>query len=959
MKISQLLDELNISLNTLKRFEKKLNCEFLFEDQVISDKIVDDLKELLKESKHQTDYKKLKRPRILGDINNFKSFKTEYPKTSATKEKRLQVLKGLYKNTTHYKLIAKVKWYYNHANDGEYGFLTCSELPDIHFSGNAVKGINPMQLRANDEVIIQVPIQTLEHKLKISTSAVNKIEYEEDLRFLLFQCLTKNNQDCFDHSLNQAKLQIEKIASENFFSVIEAYLKSSKLELPKAVFVYNFCKAGEVNLLDEIILKVKEDLTNSEQFEFWLQTSANFPFEVIASSIVTHIIRTKNYALLDRLSDKKKSTILLEIIDEVIDANSNNKDIVEIITQCNVHNVKVDYNLFNNEQLYNLWLNGALSYTPIDIIFSKIDSLSNIRNQREENELNTIFNKVTEQELKDLFSKIHFDKNEIKTDREFNLAKLYIDKVPDRELAVYLFDLIYSKSSDYLKIKWFILDYTDALKYHEAVIFTGLLNPEMQKLFFKKVIMLIDIKQLQLTLDDLNKITTIDYKTNEHAKEIDGVGLDFTLNVILKLLTDLSNNTVTKRQTIFEIIANQIKQPNDLLVIDGFFESCDGRTIIKQENNDLPASKDVEEIIYSLEKTEYLPRFSTFCDGRKAVIKNTGKPSLCRKSRLEFWWCENQKCYNPCRKIHKSDNWKSYTLEDVLRILKISYSEQQYEIVLNVVNRVNRFLEHLSCGSCSTILKPNGKSNYGFYGVSMFSCTNNQCEKPDKDVYLSHCLNGHCEDIIDSRTTVKCKPSELGYSEHSDSCGWYICQNCYSCCSSNKLESRKSIYEYRGQEYKCHTKGHKDLGILCCPKCGTETNAITSNKELYKKQLQWFMNHRNTSSIIASGQRNDGKWWFRWSKENLEHTRFIEALKNLKNNGFQVPDIDSETDIQFIAEPFDKISEEPSKFSCPNCEHTIEIAYNLDAEFDYTRINTIKKFHSNIFTNFKEKTNNA
>ena len=111
MKISQLLDELNISLNTLKRFEKKLNCEFLFEDQVISDKIVDDLKELLKESKHQTDYKKLKRPRILGNINNSKSFKTEYPKTSATKEKRLQVLKGLYKNSTHYKLIAKVKLY--------------------------------------------------------------------------------------------------------------------------------------------------------------------------------------------------------------------------------------------------------------------------------------------------------------------------------------------------------------------------------------------------------------------------------------------------------------------------------------------------------------------------------------------------------------------------------------------------------------------------------------------------------------------------------------------------------------------------------------------------------------------------------------------------------------------------------------------------------------------------------
>ena len=65
MKVSQLLDELNISLNTLKRFEKELNCEFLFLDQVVNDKVVEKVKEILKNSKQETEYQNLKGPKII------------------------------------------------------------------------------------------------------------------------------------------------------------------------------------------------------------------------------------------------------------------------------------------------------------------------------------------------------------------------------------------------------------------------------------------------------------------------------------------------------------------------------------------------------------------------------------------------------------------------------------------------------------------------------------------------------------------------------------------------------------------------------------------------------------------------------------------------------------------------------------------------------------------------------
>lgn len=124
----------------------------------------------------------------------------------------------------------------------------------------------------------------------------------------------------------------------------------------------------------------------------------------------------------------------------------------------------------------------------------------------------------------------------------------------------------------------------------------------------------------------------------------------------------------------------------------------------------------------------------------------------------------------------------------------------------------------------------------------MFSCARIKiAKKNSKDIYLSHCLNGECEDIIDSRDSVKCKSH--GYDGE---CGWYICKNCNVCCSSEKLIARKNNLERLGQEYKGHLIGHRNRGIICCSKCGNEMNELIVSIDSYKKQLNWFLEKDKT-----------------------------------------------------------------------------------------------------------------
>lgn len=569
------------------------------------------------------------------------------------------------------------------------------------------------------------------------------------------------------------------------------------------------------------------------------------------------------------------------------------------------------------------------------------------------NFINEFFSHINYGTLKKFFDRSIYELENINSDESYRQILFFMSflrkieeqkKFGCKEIKDFYLEQAFKKSTAFYKLKLFVDDYTDKIDYDDAVLYTAFLSSAEQKIFFKKIIRGIELGQLELSIEDLKRMVTADYQINEESKKIDGQGRDFTISVILKLIEDLSKGEPTKSRSIFDLIARQVKRPEDLLQITGFFEKCNGRTIIEPKTT---YDSDNEPITtWDKKKTEFIAHrygdktYGEFCDGRKAIVKGTGKASLCKKSGFEFWWCENSKCFEPCRKKHNADNWKNYTLMDILRILKVDFDERQYEIVLNVINRVNLFLEHLSCRKCKNILKPVGKSNYAFYGVTRFHCEQEDCEEKEIEIYLSHCLNPKCPEIIDSRDSVRCKPQG-----HDHSCGWYICNFCYGCCTTPKIAGRKNIMNYTGQEYKCHDHGHRELGVICCKDCGTQMREISVNPETYNKILNWFIDNRaSNSQIVNSGQRKDGKWWFIWSQGRLTAEVYHEKLNSLKRSGFNIPDIEDKfKDRQMISEPFTHNGGE-GIFICPDCDHTLEL--KISEEFSLARKIAVEKFHN-------------
>ncbi|RAJ17828.1 cold-shock protein [Olleya aquimaris] len=851
------------------------------------------------------------------------------------------------------KFIGKVKWYYNQANDGEYGFAEHEQLKEIFFRGSVVKGVNPRNLRENEDIIFTISKQDFINRDRIKATTLHYIAHETDILFLIYLGILKNNVKCLNRLTEiitqdgftikpSTKLEVEQLFSD--------YFSNPTITIDKVISIVNIASQLDIMLTKEQIDKIDSSLDSHQKFQLFSQTNYLLPISTIEEELIEYIANNpaNSQFLLSKLDSKDLEYILEEVFNTLVSKpeQDNYHSLIEFVKW---NAISIDYTKLSDEQITILWLNNLIENFPLDAVYSylfKIKAQLDKTFNKEtikllEGKIYQVLDKVTQEEHVNLFYKTYNNYEEIDTIKIYNQTTFFLDYTKDEVLYKKFVTVVESKATDYIKLQLFISDYTDSVNFHDVVIYTGLLSASDQKLFFKKVLMLIETKVLDLTLIDLNKITTYNYTDNQYAKEIDGVGLDFTLSIILKIATDLRQNQITNRNSIFDIIANQIKTPQDLLVIDGFFQKCDGRTFAEETTKTIDGKTITT---YYKKKSDKLPRFKTFCDGRKALEQNSNRPLLSRREQMEFWWCENTPCFETCRKPVSANNWRDYTLENVLKILGINYSERQYEIVLSIINRVNRFLEHLKCKCCNTILRPNGRGNYGFYGVSMFSCTNKQCETPDKNVYLSHCMNGKCEDYIDSRESKKCRPSTI---ENPDNCGWYICNNCYACCSSEKLQSRKSIIEQSGQEYKCHINGHRDRGVLCCSECGFETIKRVLNTELYRQQLDWFISKIGTETIENSGQRQDGKWWFRWCRGDLYFEEFFNALTSLKDNGFQVPNLETGDDVQFIAEPFVENNDEAKIFDCPNCKNVIELSDN--ELFNFERVSAIKYFHNIIF----------
>ena len=230
-----------------------------------------------------------------------------------------------------------------------------------------------------------------------------------------------------------------------------------------------------------------------------------------------------------------------------------------------------------------------------------------------------------------------------------------------------------------------------------------------------------------------------------------------------------------------------------------------------------------------------------FCDG-------VPYGSIQARREIPIIWCGSERCYHPCRPKHPEAEWEEYTMLDFCRILGYNTDgiDQQGEIkkdgrylmFVSWVNWFNMMLEHLYCRECGLILSPDKISKVGRYGVTEFSCRNDECEKFRHSIYLNTCLNRHCRSVIDSRDCKQC-PND-----------WYICPTCGSCCSNDMINRRYHALVTHNQTVNQSLRiayeqqsGHQDSGKVFCFLCGHETEL--HDGKYYCKHCRRFVPYRN------------------------------------------------------------------------------------------------------------------
>ena len=348
-------------------------------------------------------------------------------------------------------------------------------------------------------------------------------------------------------------------------------------------------------------------------------------------------------------------------------------------------------------------------------------------------------------------------------------------------------------------------DYINTIDLYQALEFLHTFDDEDQFSFLKKIFSLIHLKKALISAELFNKF--------ENLASNPSINLDARIALYV-VITLKSESKFINDKTIFDLVSQRLNENvYELIKIDELIDKCGGRVwkafsynadeneewLISINGHEFLVNEDLISIngkSYSINKenksicingvyynfkwvkrknvfhTENygVPDGLTFCDAVKSQLDESLKSN--------FYWCCNSKCYSPCQKDYNPFQWEKYTLRDFIKILGITFDNDLYYRFVSVVNRVNRLLEKLKCNSCKKLMRDATTSEFAFYRVNTFHCTDSNCNEFHKTVYLTHCLNWRCLNIIDTRVSKAC------------SNGWYICDKCDNCCSQEKIDMR-------------------------------------------------------------------------------------------------------------------------------------------------------------------------
>lgn len=472
-----------------------------------------------------------------------------------------------------------------------------------------------------------------------------------------------------------------------------------------------------------------------------------------------------------------------------------------------------------------------------------------------------------------------------------------------------------SKIELHLSTGKFDLDLKNDYKYLNQLSF------EAQREFFKRMLKTVSSDGGGLFWSIIDNMQT-DILSPEEEKGYDPSTV-FCIYILLQIKgeSSLSRNPLNTSE-LFKFVYGQLTDP--VLIehkLTSYFELCSGRAYPKKSDFDR----------WEIRRTKESP--CNYCEGQIMIDQKTQDPLSHIGTKREKYWCRNSICLSPVR--HEPTEGMFFS--EMLSVL--GYSDVDYftGYVNGWVNKINTYLKHLKCKECNGVLRPTDIGT-GYYRVSYFKCTNHSCVvcKNDETIYLTHCINPKCEEVIDSRYTRQC--------DH----GWYICRHCYGCCSTEKIQNRIKYYDQINKPYKGATVGHKELGEIFCPDCGKKIKS-GNDGEKYQRMLAKFKNLKNKHpNIIKYGRRDyDGKSWFLLKKmPATSFDDFDQKIMQLAQIGFNLgEDYYKGTEVALISE---QSQHADRVLTCQNCKHQIDIN-EMYQEGNYYRAKAIEKWHPQIF----------
>lgn len=787
--------------------------------------------------------------------------------------------------------LSKVMWF-GTKSGGKFGFINYKDHNNdgIFFHKNQILNPSVSKLhRFIEDATVSFSIRPSTTKEdKLEAYDVLLIEDEKDTVFLL--------DVFFNHIQN-------KSYKDNLFSTLKnrlITLLENSSDIEKESLISNF----ETQLSELIAPSALEDIRTVCEVLSKLYISNDLTtFEKLTGFYFAGIQRTHNIS-----SIKLEVTWFSELYKDYPEARD--KVIALLKTK------------YQQEYIhYLLWIEGLEDSPPLDYISRNILPLSRQPKLSFLDKLESHQSSL----LLDLLTK-HFEQGLIEI-KDYREAEEFLNALNHLGLKSFESKLL-SHITPEIKINLWLNEIINFFDVDEYFSHFYLLDAHDQQKALKKSFNLAHKGIISLDLPLISKIETTDYSTK----------------VVIELLKKLNNSEVINKFSLkgdlLRLIADLVTDSKDILLLKGFFDICTGRT---REISREVYSADADEVTlqYFYEKNEepeYISRSRKepiICEGRLSLSKN-GKLNL-SKGNQQFWWCKNLPCLNACRTLHPESEWQNYSIIDFLSILNIKHDANDIELLYATINKVNRYFERLNCRDCKRILKPAASSNYAFDRVNEFQCDNESCHN-NHVVYLTHCANGRCENVIDSRDVAPCSNN------------WYICDSCFACCSSNTMQRRNKNLLTNNQDPNTITSMHQGK-VICCPTCGNHLDYKDPRQRAieYDNTLQDF-ERLATIKVPANQQKLVGKHgvnkygnkWFVIYQSHYSREDFLNYLYYWQSLGFNIPDFPDNLNKgnYLVAEPMKKREDSSiTHFNCPSCNST----YDLSG--DWHRINAVKYWH--------------